>query len=302
MHKSVLLKEFLEQYSKVNVEYFIDGTLGCGGHSLALLQEHPEIKELIGMDQDSIACLIAKDNLEGYPINIVQDNFANVDKIDIKEVDGIFLDIGVSSVQLNTSDRGFSFSKEGPLDMRMNNKKGITAADVVNTYSEEELGIIFRGYGEEPQWRRAARAIVAARKHTTIATTTDLANILNPVMSRKRKIHPLTLIFQALRIEVNQELEVLKQVLPKAIKLLRPGGILGVISFHSLEDRIVKNFFKEEAKKYISAPERPEGYIPKTPTLKIITKKPIIASPEEQKNNPRSRSAKMRFAEKLCEL
>ena len=299
MHEPVLLKEFLECYSKINIEIFIDGTIGCGGHAEALLKQHPKIKKLIGFDQDPMACDFARKRLDSGIVTIICKNFANIDTVDVTQVDGIFLDIGVSSLQLDSAERGFSFSKHGPLDMRMTKNIGKSAADIVNMYSEEELGRIFREYGEEPQWRRAAKTIAEARKNNKILTTSDLVKILNPVMYKKRKINPLTLIFQGLRIEVNGELGVLKQTLPKALSLLRKGGILGVISFHSLEDRIVKNFFKDEASKSISAPERPEGYISKTPTLKILTKKPITADKQEQKENPRSRSAKMRFAERL---
>lgn len=301
IHQPVLLQQFLEYYSDLVIETFIDGTLGCGGHASALLQEHDEIKNFIGVDQDQHARKIAQQELAPFKdkVTIVASNFADIDKLNINNVDGILLDIGVSSLQLDDHTRGFSFMKDGPLDMRMNPQGKISARDIVNNATEEELGKIFRNYGEEPKWRRAAHAIVHHRKKQSIETTHDLVKALAPVLPRKRNINPVTLIFQGLRIAVNDELRVLERVLPVAIKMLRSGGIFAVITFHSLEDRIVKTIFREQAANSIPAPNKPEGYIPKEPTVRILTKRPVVASDEEKRFNPRSRSAKMRVIEKL---
>ena len=205
-----------------------------------------------------------------------------------EKIDGIFLDIGVSSMQLDRPEKGFSLYKEGPLDMRMDASQDLDAARVVNTFSEKELGRIFLELGEEPRWRRAAHAIVEARKKKRFKTTTDLTEALKPVLTwggrGGKKIHPMTLVFQALRIYVNDELGAIQGVIPEAIDLLAPGGLLGVISFHSLEDRIVKNAFREAAQ---------------NKKVRLLTKKPLIADLAEMKRNPRSRSAKMRFVEKI---
>jgi 16S rRNA (cytosine1402-N4)-methyltransferase len=196
-------------------------------------------------------------------------------------------------MQLDQGKKGFSFMKEGPLDMRMDPDADLTAADIVNSYSEEKLGAIFRDMGEEPQWRRAARAITSARENKPIETTNELADILKKALGLKKggRLHPATLIFQALRIVVNRELEAIEKGLSKALQFMAPGGRLGAISFHSLEDRIVKNMLRDAC--YRPKDKHGNGF------LKILTKKPWVASLEEIRNNPRSRSAKMRFAEKI---
>lgn len=200
-------------------------------------------------------------------------------------------------MQLDQGEKGFSFNKEGPLDMRMDKREALTAYDIVNKWSQEKLATLFREYGEEPRWRAAAQAVVDARQKTPIETTKQLADVLWAALGKglKRKLHPATLVFQALRICVNRELDALKEALPKAIDLLRVGGRIGVISFHSLEDRIVKTIFKEAAQK---PSKRATEKLPE-PVLRLLTKKPLMASSSELRQNPRARSAKLRFAEKV---
>lgn len=306
-HQPVLLNEVIQAFETVSLQVVIDGTLGAGGHAEALLQKHPEIQSYIGIDQDPYALALAKERLKHWDSKITfkQGNFAQFDEFLIENSfpppNAILVDLGVSSMQLDQPLRGFSFMKEGPLDMRMDPDASITAAEVVNTWSEEELGRIFRDYGEEKQWRTAARAIVRARQLQPILKTSDLNAILRPVLARhaKKGIHPLTLIFQALRICVNKELEVLETFLPKAINLLAPKGRLAVISFHSLEDRIVKTLMRFSASDKWETSGLSGLFRDKEPTVKLVTKKPIEANEEEVQRNPRSRSAKLRIVEKL---
>jgi len=290
-HISILLEEFLNFFADQEIHSFVDGTLGAGGHSFAILSAHPEIQHFFGIDRDPQAIEIARQRLEPFKekIQLIHGSFHELNLlVPVLGIDGMFLDLGVSSMQLDRPEKGFSLYKEGPLDMRMNPEADLDAATIVNTFSEKELGELFRDYGEEPRWRRAAKAIVEARRKKKIRTTTDLCEVLKTVLTwsgRKGKnIHPATLVFQALRIKVNEELKTLESGLQCAIERLNPGGRLGVISFHSLEDRIVKLSFRQ------AAVEK---------KVKILTKKPLIASREEMRKNPRSRSAKMRFVEKL---
>lgn len=306
-HVSVLLQEVINAFSEMHLNIFVDGTIGAGGHSESILKNHSELKTLVGIDQDPIAFEIAKLRLSPWQdkMKFVAANFAELKKhlsaLGISKVDGILLDLGVSSMQFDLPEKGFSFMREGPLDMRMNPKSPLTAAEIINTWSEQDLGRIFRDYGEEKQWRSAARTIVAARMKQPILTTRALVDVLTPIFSWKKKgINPLTLIFQGLRICVNGELDVLEKVLPQAMEALAPGGRLAIISFHSLEDRIVKNAFRFAA----SDKEDTSGlggglFIDKTPTVKILTKRPIVPTDEEISKNPRSRSAKLRVIEKL---
>lgn len=282
-HISVLQEECCSFFRGQTIHTFVDGTLGAGGHSLAILREHPEITLLLGIDQDLSALSIAKDTLKEYQdkVRFIHGNFEDLKRYVDIPMDGCLLDIGVSSMQLNIDERGFSFMRDGPLDMRMNPTGGVTAEDIVNSYREDELGEIFRDLGEERRWRQAAKAICHARRKQRITTTVALADIISSVIPRYGKLHPATLVFQALRLAVNRELDVLKAVLPDAIDLLAPGGRLGVISFHSLEDRIVKECFRHH------------------PGIQILTKKPLVPTREEQRKNARSRSAKLRFCEKL---
>lgn len=306
-HYPVLLTEVIQAFEPVSLHIVVDGTLGAGGHAEALLKAHPEIQTYIGIDQDPQALALAAQRLKPWSSKTIfkHGNFAQFDDI-LREIslfkpNGILVDLGVSSMQLNQPLRGFSFMHEGPLDMRMNPTLSLTAAEIVNTWSEQELGRIFRDYGEEKQWRAAARAIIKARQLSAFITTSDLKAILTPVLARyaKKGINPLTLVFQALRICVNQELEVLETFLPKALDLLVPGGRLAVISFHSLEDRIVKTHMRLAASDKWETSGIGGLFRDKEPTVKLITKKPIEASEEEIQQNPRSRSAKLRVVEKL---
>lgn len=308
-HLSVLLHEVVQAFETCRMNVFIDGTLGAGGHAEAILKAHPEIEVYLGIDQDPKALAIAAERLAPWSHKLVlkHGNFSQFDQF-LKELgyayaQGILVDLGVSSMQLDQPERGFSFSKDGPLDMRMNPHQPLTAAEVVNTWSEQDLGRIFRDYGEEKRWRSAARAIVEARKHNSIQTTADLAAVLRPVLpwNPKKEINPLTLIFQALRICVNRELEVLEVFLSKAVQTLSPEGRLAVISFHSLEDRIVKQQTRLAASDKWDTSGIGGIFQDKVPEVKLITKKPIIPTEEEVKRNSRSRSAKLRVVEK-CHL
>ena len=291
-HISVLRDEVVQAFEGMEIKTFFDGTLGAGGHASAILEAHPEIERYIGCDRDPKAHGIAKVILAPWAkkMEIVRGSYSDLERIlesqGIESIDGYLIDIGVSSMQLDEKDRGFSFRFEGPLDMRMDPDGDLTATMIVNEYSERELERIFREYGEERQARRAAEAIVLARKKRRIETTAELIEIVKPVL-KWGKIHPATLIFQALRIVVNDELGELERGLDAAIKRLAPGGRLAVISFHSLEDRIVKHRLKDDV-----------GTKWEPGMLKIMTKKPILPSEQECKQNPRSRSAKLRVAEK----
>lgn len=305
-HISVLLEEMLSSFSEQKLKVFVDATLGAGGHSEAFLRAHHEITLLIGIDQDPIAREIAKQRLAPWKerVHIVSGNFSDLKRhltdLNISAIDGIIFDLGVSSMQLDQPEKGFSFMRDGPLDMRMDPTAELTAAQIVNEWSEAELGRVFRDYGEEKYWRRAAGGIIRARQEKPITTTLELAEILKQCLpfNKKKAIHPATLIFQGLRICVNKELKVIEDVLPVAIDYLVSGGRLGVISFHSLEDRIVKNVLRYAADDKISTSGQSGLFLDKEPLINLITKKPIAPSDEEIALNPRSRSAKLRVAEK----
>lgn len=310
-HFPVLLSEFLKFFEGRSLSVFVDGTLGAGGHSAAILSKHPELQTLIGIDQDAQARAIAKEKLSPWAekLKLVEGNFtdlkAHLERLGVAGVDGLFFDLGVSSMQLDWAERGFSFLKEGPLDMRMDPSHVLTAEEIVNEWSEQELGRIFRDYGEEDRWRIFARTIVAARPKKRITTTQELVELLTPlfpspeVIRRKKLRHPMTLVFQALRLCVNRELEVLEALIPQAISLLNQGGRLGIISYHSLEDRIVKNLFRESASDKVNTSGIGGLFLDKEPLVELLGRKPIIPTDEEMEKNPRSRSAKMRFVEKL---
>ncbi len=282
---------------------YVDCTLGGGGHSKAILEKIYPQGLLIGIDQDIEALRIAQEELSSFRdrVILVKDNFKNLGEIlsrlKIDKVSGVLFDLGVSSYQLKKKERGFSFQEDGPLDMRMDLSQKFDAAKLVNSYPEKELIRVLENYGEEHFSKRIARLIVLEREKRPITTTQQLADLvlraLPPAKRGERwRIHPATRVFQAIRIEVNREMEVLAEGLNQAIKVLAGEGRICVISYHSLEDRIVKNVFKEAARE-----------IGKPPTygLKIITKKPLKASPEEIRRNPRARSAKLRVAEKLID-
>lgn len=307
-HLSVLASEVLHYFLGRHCRYVVDGTLGAGGHSELFLQSHPEIECLIGIDQDPTALEIARERLSPWKekLQLVRGNFCDLEHHlqvhNIGKVDAILLDLGVSSMQLDQAEKGFSFMRDGPLDMRMNPDALLSASDVINEFPENELGRIFREYGEEKQWRAAARIIVQARSKEKIQTTLQLSDVLMPLLGWKksRGSNPLTLIFQGLRIFVNRELDVLKEVLPQTIEQLTPGGRLAIITFHSLEDRIVKEAFRTAA----SDKEDTVGigcglFLDKKPLVRVLTRKPIFPSDEEMRRNSRSRSAKLRVLEKL---
>jgi 16S rRNA (cytosine1402-N4)-methyltransferase len=282
----VLLREVLSAFDGLQIAIFFDGTLGAGGHAKAILEAHPEIERYYGCDRDPAALKIAAKILEpwGKKVEFIRGPYANaadyLDEAGVECIDGFLIDIGVSSMQLDERERGFSFMGDAPLDMRMDPDSPLTAEKIVNQYSERELARIFFEYGEERRSRQVAKAIVEARRRRKIETTAELVEVVKPVATRGR-LHPATLVFQALRIVVNDELGQLEKGLTAGIDSLCEGGRIAAISFHSLEDRIIKNRFRDEKER-----------------LKILTKKPIGASPEEIKANPRSRSAKLRAAEK----
>ena len=304
---SVLLNELLSYFEGKHLRVFVDATLGAGGHSQAFLEAHPEIEVYVGIDQDPVAREIAKERLAAWSsrVTIVAGNFASIgthmSKLGVTSVDGIIFDLGVSSMQFDQPEKGFSFMREGPLDMRMDPTQTLTAAEIVNTWTEAELGRLFRDYGEEKYWRMAARAVATARKEKPFETTVQLADCLKkaiPFHLQKKGLHPATLVFQALRICVNNELKVLETALPAAIGLLAKGGLLGVISFYSLEDRIVKNTMRFAASDKVDTDGIGGMFLDKEPEINLITRKPVIPSDEEIAANPRSRSAKLRVVEK----
>ena len=276
--------------------------MGGGGHAHGVLVASAPDGELLGIDADPMAVALAGEQLAefGNRITLVQGNFADLEEIALEHgfcpVDGVLLDLGLSSMQLEAAGRGFSFQLDGPLDMRFGPSQMTTAADLVNTLSVEELADILFRYGEEPRSRRIARAIVAERP---INTTKELAALVERTVGRRRRLHPATRTFQALRMVVNEELECLAEALPQALRLLVPGGRLAIISFHSLEDRLVKQFFRNEARDCLCPPEVPICTCDHRAALGIVTKKPIRPSAEEVAANPRSRSARLRIAFRL---
>lgn len=304
-HKSVLLAEVLESLALDKGKVIVDGTLGLAGHSLEILKKIGSQGKLIGFDCDQNHLAYAEKRLSDYKNNtvLVNSNFAHLKSEllarDYPDVDGVLLDLGIASPHVDDPSRGFSFREDGPLDMRLDSSLELTAADVVNKYDTDSLTRIFRVYGEERYAPKIARKIVEVRKEQEITTTHQLADLILAIVHKKDRIHPATRVFQALRIEVNQELEVLKEVLGQAIEVLKPGGRLVVISYHSLEDRIVKHFFKDKTKDCICPKILPVCQCDVQPEIKIITKKPIVPGEIEISDNPRSRSAKMRVIEKL---
>ncbi len=294
-HKPVLLNEVLEVFAELKEGVFVDATLGYGGHSEAILSAHPNI-ELIGVDRDDEAIAFSSKRLKkfGDRVKIIKSDFASaLEKIDTSNIIAILADIGVSSLQLDKRERGFSFESE-TLDMRMDSSQEFSAYDVVNGYSENELERIIRVYGEDRFSKKIASLIVKKRKEARITSAKELSFLIGANF-RGGKINPATLTFQAIRIEVNSELEQLENLLQNAKKVSNNGEILGIISFHSLEDRIVKTSFKEWSKSCICPPEAFRCTCGNNNELgDVITKKPLLASASELKENPRSRSAKLR--------
>jgi 16S rRNA (cytosine1402-N4)-methyltransferase len=302
MHKAVLLQEVIEALRPQPGGIYIDGTVGAGGHATAILQASSPDGQLFGLDQDPGALEMAKNRLSqfGQRVHLFHANFDRLTELAqahrIPKADGILLDLGISSMQVDQAERGFSFQVDGPLDMRMNPTVEPTVADLVNRLPEDELANLIYRYGEERQSRRIARAIVKARP---IRRTVELGQVVAKAVgySRQSKIHPATRTFQALRIAVNDELGALERALPQAIAWLKPGGRLAVISFHSLEDRIVKQYFKQEAQDCLCPPGQPVCTCRHKATINIITKKPITPSLAEIDENSRARSAKLRVIE-----
>jgi 16S rRNA (cytosine1402-N4)-methyltransferase len=299
-HIPIMENEMAQTFAESELKVYVDGTVGAGGHAKRILEEHPEIETFIGFDQDPEALAIARETLAPWKdkVKLIHCNFVDFDKVlkeeGIEVVDGFFFDLGVSSMQLDNDYKGFSFLKEGPLDMRMNPLNELSAEEVVNKWSEKDLGDIFREYGEDPRWKAAARIVVEERRKGPITTTKHLADLLEDSLRSKirGRLHPATLVFQGLRVFVNKELEVLEIALAKVISFLAPKGIVGVISFQSFEDRIVKNIFREAAR-----PLREKGK-KLIPVMELLTKKPLVATLKEVRQNSRSRSAKLRFARK----
>ena len=297
-HISVLLNECIESLNIKPDGIYIDGTVGGAGHSKEIAKR---LKNglLLGFDQDPDAIQVASERLNGLPARLVNCNFALMDAVareqGIEGVDGILLDLGVSSYQLDTAERGFSYHKDAPLDMRMS-KNGISAKDIVNSFSVKELSDIFIRFGEEKFSRRIAERIVEERDKEEIISTLQLAEIIAAAVpaAARRDGHPARKCFQALRIAVNGELDVLQETLDKAFNLLNKDGVLAIITFHSLEDRIVKQKFKEFTTGCTCPPDFPVCVCGKTPQGRLLTRKPIEPTPEELKDNPRSRSAKLR--------
>lgn len=304
-HYSVMLAEAVDGLNVRSGKIYADGTLGGGGHSLEILKRAENV-QLIGIDRDCDALSAAKKRLEGFDVTYVHDNFSNIrtilDRLGIDRLGGMILDLGVSSYQLDNAERGFSYMQDAPLDMRMNRDSQKTAYDVVNGYSEEELCRIFYSYGEEKWSKRIARFIADRRENNPIETTFELTDIIKaavPQQARKDVAHPEKRVFQAVRIEVNGELDILKKAVCDIVSRLESGGRLSVITFHSLEDRIVKQAFAELAKGCTCPADFPVCVCGKKPEIKIITKKPILPGKTELEENSRSKSAKLRIAEKL---
>ncbi|MFW5998594.1 MAG: 16S rRNA (cytosine(1402)-N(4))-methyltransferase RsmH [Halanaerobiaceae bacterium] len=306
-HKPVLLKETIEYLNCKKNGVYLDGTVGRGGHTQAILENVGDKGLVIGIDRDYEAIKKVRNKFKKYNnCKFIQGNFINIEEIleniNVKTIDGMLFDLGVSSPQLDNPERGFSYRKEGPLDMRMNQKQSLTAENIVNNYTRDELTKIIRKYGEERWASRIAEFIIKNRKRKKITTTTELVSIIKdaiPASARREGGHPARRTFQALRIATNDELNQLEKMLNNVINFLVPGGRICVISFHSLEDRIVKHTFRELNKDCVCPPDFPICVCDKKSEVKIITKKPVQSSKEEIKNNPRARSAKLRVAEKL---
>lgn len=306
-HVSVLLNECLEGLNIKENGIYVDCTLGGAGHSSEIIKRLDKSGLLIGIDQDTDALNAAGLRLKDYDNKkLVHSNFYNIksilDELDIEGVDGILMDLGVSSYQLDTGERGFSYMQDAPLDMRMNRENALSAYEVVNTYSEEEIYRIIRDYGEEKFAKRIANFIVTRREERPIETTLELVEVIKnaiPAKARREGPHPAKRTFQAIRIEVNSELTILNKTIEDGVSKLNKGGRMAIITFHSLEDRIVKLKFRELANPCTCPKEFPICNCGKTPTVKLLKRKAIEPSKEEVEVNPRSRSAKLRVIEKI---
>lgn len=297
-HIPVLLNEVIDGLKLDSARVGLDCTVGLGGHTEAILQSAPKLEKLVALDQDPAALEIAQQRIAKLPnslnqkVQFIQANFGqianNLIVTQTKPFDFILMDLGVSSMQLDDPERGFSFGQDAPLDMRMDPQKTVSAFTIINTWQEDALARLIWQYGEESRSRQIARAICQTRKHNQIGTTGELANLIKtvyPFAGLKQKTHPATKTFQAIRIEVNQEMEMLRDGIEAGLKILNQGGRLGVISFHSLEDRVVKRLFQDALEK----------------DYRLITKKPLVASEQEINQNARSRSAKLRIIERTSQ-
>lgn len=304
MHRPVLLDEVIEHLAVKPGGTYIDGTVGGGGHAGAIAERLGEGGRLLGLDQDDDALALAGRNLLRFPrVRVVHGNFGDMKAIahreGIEQADGVLLDLGVSSMQLDTADRGFSFQQDAALDMRMDRRQARTAADLVNTMSGGELADLLWTLGDERASRRIARFIVEAREASPLRTTGQLADLVARAKGgRHGRIHPATQTFQALRMAVNDELGALRRGLAGALDLLRPGGRLAVIAFHSIEDRVVKQIFAAHAGRWESLPAGGERRVGEQPPVRWIVKSPVTASDREVAANPRARSAKLRVVER----
>lgn len=304
-HKPVLPREVVAALEPRAAGRYLDATLGKGNHAWAILKASSPDGWLIGFDRDAEAIAAARETLREFEgrFEIHHDNFSNMARyVEPGSCQGILIDLGVSSHQVDAPDRGFSFTHDGPLDMRMDRGQPLTAAEVVNEWDERELARLFRDWGEEPQARRFARALVRERAQRRIETTGQLAGLIERLAPRHgRKRHPATRVFQALRMAVNNEEESLRSAMAAACPLLAPGGRLAVISFHSIEDRIVKQFGVQVTRDYRveGDVDLPEFRHPIRPLMRWIQKKPVVAGAEELADNPRARSAKLRVLEKI---
>jgi 16S rRNA (cytosine1402-N4)-methyltransferase len=301
-HRPVLAAETIELLAPRPGSLVLDGTCGGGGHTEAILRSGADV---LALDQDPDALEFAAVRLTnfGSRVTLRRANFREagrvLDELGIAQIGGALLDLGVSSRQLENADRGFSLVRNGPLDMRMDPRRELTAAEIVNSYTEEELTNIFRELGEEPAARRIASQIVKLRKESPFRETLTLAKAIEKTVGRHGRRHPATQVFQALRMKVNDELGALEEGLPALANRLEPGSRIAVISFHSLEDRIVKNFFRERSREWLDRPEWPEPRPNPDFSLRLITPKAVEPDPVEQRANPRARSARLRVAERI---
>ena len=307
-HRTVLLDRTIEYLKVVPGGVYVDCTLGGGGHSLEILKRLGERGRLIGIDRDQNAIKAAGERLASFSDKavLVHGNFRDIRRIvhgiGITAVDGVVMDLGVSSHQLDQRERGFSYMQDAPLDMRMDRQQSLTAMEVVNTYSEADLARVISGYGEERWARRIAAFIVREREKAPIKTTGQLVDIIKaaiPASARRKGPHPAKRTFQALRIEVNDELGILERAVKDGVDLLKSGGRICVITFHSLEDRKIKNIFRELENPCTCPPKAPACVCGKKPVIRVVTRKPAVPDKEEIQQNPRARSAGLRVAEKL---
>ena len=306
-HVSVLLDECIENLNIKEDGVYVDCTMGGAGHSKEIVKRLSDKGLFIGFDQDKNAIATAKERLSEYSdrVRFVHSNFENIkeelEKIGVYKIDGVLADLGVSSHQLDEADRGFSYMHDAPLDMRMDIRQNFSAYDVVNNYDEEDLARIIRDYGEDNWAKRIAKFIVQERQEKSIENTGELVEVIKKAIPKKARIdgpHPAKRTFQAIRIEVNNELGVINKMIRDAVSMMNKDGRVCIITFHSLEDRIVKNEFKELSLSCVCPPALPICQCDKKSEVKVITRKPILPSEEEIERNPRSRSAKLRVAEK----